>query len=319
MNHYSRYLKNNLLYIILIVLVISLTLTLFIRKEKELTIISRDYPYSIYHSDNYETIDIEILTNSPGDYHFNQEYIISTKLYNHTQELSIDIKDIKISDTAIPMNDSQYYQVIFECAIPFQSNDLSIEMEEVFLEIIYENMETIEISVGEINYLFRDVQTSHIVLSNLSATHEIIDGYNTIGGINIELANTSSDNIMITDIKLLSSSVFFNKERILTTKTCDYQSTVRDCLGVEEYDFKVEAEDIMLNMLLGKNNRLELYIPLLYQDTDFIYQFAIVIEYQINNQTEMFIIDDFPYMKTSIFNSFYEEDCHVYTIKNNDS
>ncbi|AIO19306.1 hypothetical protein KQ51_01430 [Candidatus Izimaplasma bacterium HR1] len=319
MNRYLIGIRNNALYILLIALVTTLTVLLLVREEKELIIISRDYQYSIYHSDNYESIDIEVLTNMPSSYHFNQDYIIDTKFYNNEEELSISIKDITISSNEIMYQDEPFYQIVFAFKLPFVSNDLLIEMEDVNLEIVYENMEKVSISIGELNYLFKEVVPTSITLSNLSATHEEVNGYNTIGGINLELVNNSSYNIMITDFKLLSKSVYINKERVSTNKTCEYQSTTSSCLGIDYYDFYSDYNDTILNILLGKNNSTEFYLPLLYNnDSKFIYEFVIVIEYEINNQIEVMVIDDFPYMRTSIFNTFNEDDFNVYKFSNTD-
>lgn len=309
--------KRNLIYVLIIMLTITLTLLLLIKEETELIIISREYPFSIYHSDNYETIDIELLTNYPNSYHFDSEFIASTKATNTEEELSLSLKDVRKSSHSIYYQDMEFYLVTFSLTVPFTSNDLEIEMENVTLEILYDNNETIEFKIGELNYLFNDSNNSSMTLSNLSATHEDVNGYNTIGGVNIELSNTSMSNIVIKDIKLLSNSVHLNKSAMITGKTCDYISSVRDCLGVDNYDFNQEYNDEILNTLLGKNNSVELYIPLIYENkTDFIYEFAIVIEFQINSEIETLIIDNFPYMKTSVFTTFDEDEFNVYTFTN---
>ena len=317
MNHLFQLMKRNILYILLIMLIISLTLLLLIREEKVLTIITKDYPYSIYHSDNYETIDIELLSSLPDSYHFDSEYIISARFFNIEEEFGANIKEITKSSHEIQYNDQTFYQITFEFTLPFSSNDYLINMEEVYLELIYENMETITLSIGEINYLFKEDQSNDISLSNLSATHEEINGFNTIGGINLELSNSSQHNIMITSIQLLSNSVYINEGAVVSSKTCEYTSSTSDCLGIEYYDFTQEYNDIVLSTLLGKNNTIELYLPLIYEeDAPFIYEFSLLIEYEMNNHKGIFVLDNFPYMKTSIFNNLHKGDFNVYVYSN---
>lgn len=313
MRHVLKWSKNNILYLILLLLIGTLTVLLFVKEEKELIIISRNYPYSIYHTDNYETIDIEILTNLKDSYHFEQSYINSSRLIGKENECSVDIKEIITSNHKVHLQSEDYYQVTFKLLIPFESNDYYLEMEDVNLELIYDNSERISFDIGEISYLFMETYPSYLSLSNLSATHQEVNGYNTIGGINIDLSNNSDTNIVITDIKILSQSVFVNKELIQINKTCEYQSTVKDCIGQDTYNFHQEYQDDVLSLLVGKNNTLELYIPLLYKDrSTFIYEFSIEIEYRINNQNEVLIIDNFPYMKSSIFTTLNEDDFNVY-------
>lgn len=311
--------KTNIMYIILFSLIIGVTILLFIQKEEEVIIISRDYSYSVYHSDKQESINIELLTNQKESYHFNKDYIIDLNLHNETEELSVIVDDIFLGKDFLVYQDDEYYQVILKLSIPFTSNDLLIEMENTYLEITYENRETIDIKIGDVVYLFNEKVDHDITLGNLSATHEIINGYNSIGGINLELANTTNSNIMITDIYLLSNNVRVNKDLISTHKNCEFTLSVSSCLGLESYDFNHEYKNIDLSILLGKNNDIDLYIPLIYLDSaKSIYELGLVITYEINNEVKQLIIDDFPFMKTSLFSDFIEEDFHVYKITNID-
>ena len=131
-----------------------MTLVLLIKEEKELIIISRDYVYSIYHSDDYETIEIELLTNNIEDYHFESDYIVSSTIYNEEQELSVNIISITSNQDTLEFQNEELNQVHIKLKLPFTSNDYLVEIENAFLEIIYDNNESIKISIGEINYLF---------------------------------------------------------------------------------------------------------------------------------------------------------------------
>lgn len=294
-----------------------MTLILFIKEENDLIIISKDYVYSIYHSDNYETIKLELLTNNKEDYHFIKDYIISSTIYNDDQELSVTITNISISNESIDFLNDQFNQVLIELKLPFVSNDYLVEIEDAYLEIVYDNNESIAISIGEINYLFRTNYGRDISLNNLSATHEEYKLVNTVGGVNIELGNLSNSNINITNIDILSNSIHINKDYITEQEACEYTSTVSDCLNTEFNIFNAPVREEQLNILLGKNNSINLYLPLTYSETyRFIYEFVIIIDYEINGIKSQTVIDNFPYMSTSIFSTLSEEDSHVYTIQN---
>ncbi len=304
--------KSNILYVLIIMLTITLTILLLVKEEEEVIVITREYPYSIYHSDNYETIDIEVLTNAPYSYHFDNDYIVSSSLKNEKEQIHTSIKDIKKSTHAVSYLNQDFYVVTIRLQLPFTSTEYLLELEDADLVLLYENQEEVSVLIGDIAYLFNDNQSTGITLSNLSATHEEINGYNTIGGVNIELSNTSDHNIVLKDISLLTNDVTVNNDAVLTNKTCEYTTTVSQCLGRESYDFHEDILQSQLSILVGKNNTLELYLPLLYNNTSFIYEFAIVIEYSINNKVEQLIVDNFPYMKTSIFTTFNEDDFNVY-------
>ena len=313
MNRLFQILKNNAHYLILIVLIIAMTLVLFVREEQELIIISKDYVYSVYHSDNYETIDIELLTNNKDDYHFEKDYVISANIYNEDQELSVSVVNISTYNESISYLDKEFNQVMIELKLPFISNDYLVEIEDAYLEIVYDNNESINISIGEINYLFLENYGRDISLNNLSATHEEYLGVNTVGGVNIELGNLADHNINITNIDILSKSIHINKHYINEQDACEYTATVHECLDTELNIFSAPLGEEELYILLGKNNTTQLYLPLTYSGKyKFIYEFALVIDYEVNGQKLQTIIDDFPYMSTSIFHTFSEDDIHVY-------
>lgn len=314
MNPFIRTLSKNSLYLLLIGLLITLSILLFIKSDNDVKILAKEKIFSIYHSNNLETIEVELLTTNKESFHFIEEYIVSSALFTEDERLSVQVTNIEKTNNTILYNEEVYDQVIITLKLPFVSNDLLIEMEEVSLELIYENEEVLQFKVGEFNYLFLDDYGTDITLGNLSATHEIINGYNTIGGVSIELGNSSDHNIYIKDIRILSNDVHINKTEISEYTSCGFTDRVKDCLQLDYYNFNEVFDDIELNILLGRNNTIDLYLPLLYNsDISYIYEFAIVIEYEVNTIPKQIIIDNFPYMKTSIFNEMNEEDIHVYT------
>ncbi len=306
--------KAKIMYSTVIILVIVLSVLLFVKDEKELVIISSDNIYSIYHSDNYETFTIEVLTNQPQNYYFDNDYLSSASLKNDNQDLSIDITNISQSDNPIYYQEDEFYNLYLTAELSFTSDDLLISMENVFLHLNYMNGEEIVISIGEFNYLFYDEFSSDISLNNLSATHEEVNEINTISGINLELGNLSDSNILITNVQIVSSNVSFNHRYSLVRDECFHTSTVDTCLNVEDYQFNQESNVLETSFILRKNNVINLYLPLTYLNSSkFIYRFSIVVTYEINNEEKTFIIDDFPYMKTSLFSDQLEGDFNVYT------
>ena len=142
----------------------------------------------------------------------------------------------------------------------------------------------------------------------------MINGYNTIGGINLSLSNHSNSNITITDISILSESVRFNTFFLTEREPCDYRATVVDCLALNDYSFTTYNVYETMNSLLSPKNSTSYYIPLSYLDSPFIHRFGIQLTYTIDGEERLYILDDFPFMKTSLFQEEYEDNYHVYTI-----
>jgi|LGVE01.1.fsa_nt_gb hypothetical protein len=309
--------KAKIMYSTVIILVITLSILLYVKDEEELVIISSDSIYSIYHSDVYESFTIEILTNQPQNYYFDNNYLSSASLKNDNQDLSIDITKITHSDNSIYYQEDEFYNLYLTAELSISSDDLLISMDNVFLHLNYMNGEEIVISIGEFNYLFYDSFSSDISLNNLSATHQEVNEINTISGINLELGNLSDSNILITNIGIVSNNVSFNLGYSFIRDECFHTSTVDTCLNVNDYQFNQESNILETNFILRKNNVINLYLPLTYlNNSKFIYRFSIVVTYEINNTEKTFIIDDFPYMKTSLFSDQLEGDFNVYTYTN---
>ena len=309
--------KPRVIYGIMILFIITLTITMFIKEKKDLVIITNDTIYSIYHSDNNEKIAFELLTNQPDNYYFDDTYISSVVIKNNTEEISLELFDIIKGEDEIHYENDEFYHVSITTKMKLVSNDMLISMENVFLEINYENGETVSISIGEFNYLFYEEVNYDISLNNLSANYQEIDDVNTIGGINLHLANVSGSNINITNIQIVSSLVSFNLENILEREECPQTYSTADCLTINEYNFNQNIDIDEIDILLRKDNTIELYLPLLYQEeASFIHRFAFIVTYEINGVEKVFLLDDFPYMRTSIFNDSVKDDFNVYKLPN---
>ncbi len=308
-------LKNKIPHIFLIILITILIFVLLLKEDKELIIISNDSIISVYHSDNLETFTIEILTNQPNRYQFDSDFITTIQLKNSEQELSIDIKEIVKSSESITYKEEEMYLITLIMELPFISNDLLIQMERVFCVLNYDNGSSLEFEIGEFNYLFLETFGKDLSLNNLSATHQTVNGFNTIGGISIELGNLSTNNILIKDIDILSLSTSVNKNLTMIRDECNYMSTVEECLGIDVYSFSYPQNSVLSEILVKKNNNTQIYIPLIYTEKyQFIHEFAIIITYEINDEEKTLVIDDFPYMRTSIFSNMETDQVYEYRI-----
>lgn len=309
--------KTKIMYSTVILLVIAMTVLLLIKDEKDLIILTSDNVISIYHSDDNEKITFELLTNKPQNYYFSNEFLSSANIENSEEVFSLEVSQISVSDVAIPYLEDQFYNVIITCQLEFTSNDYEIKMEDVNLHLNYENSDEIIIRVGEFNYLFSQEFNNDITLNNMSGTYEEIDGVNTIGGINLTLGNVSDNNINITNIEILSNSVSFNSAFALERDECEQTYSVKECLTMNNFDFHSLSTVNEVSFLLRKNNEIALYLPLTYlSETRFIHRFACKITYDINGEERVLILDDFPFMRTSIFNDSVKDDFNVYTIAN---
>jgi hypothetical protein len=309
MNRKSQLLRNAP-YIILFITIISLIVVLNINPEVPLVIISKDTVYSQFHTDELETLQIKLLTNKPTDYHFIKDQVISSKIINEEQNISVNIKEIEVSNLPINYNEVLYYPLTISLKIPVNSTNHLLYLDQAKLSLIYENLNQIEVPLGELNYQFLKENPADLVLGNLSATYEKVEEQQTVGGVFLELHNQTNHNIYIKSIDIVSKQIHLNNQYITIDHICDYLETVVSCLGLSYYHF-FDSPVLQTNTLLRSNNHISLYVPLSYnRDFTFIERFAIAVVYEMNSEEKIWYIDDFPYLNTSPFQSLEEGTYH---------
>ncbi len=301
--------KRNIVYFILAIVIISLSISMLTKDDIETKILTNKQIISTYHTDQTEEVMISLLTTNPNSFYFDKDYITFTSLFNEKQTVSLKLSNIKISYDEYDFQGETYYLVECFFNLPFTGTNTYINMTDVNLAIDYDNGESIELFVGEFNYLFAAFNDDDISLGNLSGTYEYIDEVETIGGINLTLKNIANNNINITNIRILSSDVRANYGETIEREECNYLKTVNECLYKEYNPNNYTSSD--QTFLIRENNSIDLYIPLSYlNNTDYLYRFSIIIEYELNGEAKEYIIDDFPYMSKGIYIEEMEDNYH---------
>jgi hypothetical protein len=285
-------------------------IVLNIKPEVPLVIISKNTVYSQFHTDELETLTVKLLTNKQLDYHFIKEQVISSRINNDEQNISVNIKDIKVSELPIAYNEEQYYTLTITLKIPFEATDHLLHIDHALLSLTYENLDVIEIPLGELNYQFLAENPYDLVLGNLSATYEEVNQQQTVGGVFIEIHNQTNENIYIKSMDIVSDYIHLNNGYITIDQECDYLDTVAHCLGLPYYHF-FDSPVRETNTLLRSNNHISFYVPLSYNRSyAFIERFAIRVVYEMNQEERVWYIDDFPYLSTSPYQSLEEGAFH---------
>ena len=166
--------------------------------------------------------------------------------------------------------------------------------------------ESLELLIGEFNYLFGRENNPFLTLGNLYTTHEEVLGIDTVGSIVLELGNISNKDLSITSVTMLSQSAKVNQayvKPVLDVPNMD--DNVSDILGLT-YTFD-HFEDRRLSIDVRPSNSTTLLLPISYVDTiTHIERFALEIIYTDQYQEYHMIIDDFPFIIRSPFDSQYE-------------
>ena len=128
----------------------------------------------------------------------------------------------------------------------------------------------------------------------------------------------SDENLVITSFDLGSTSVKFNDYYLYEIyNEPDLFDSVDEILLVENYDFYIDTSSYNKSMLLKENQSVMLYIPLIYLgEIEYIHRFFFQVNYLSNEGETILIIDDIPYVSTSIFQTSLEDGYLVYEIPN---
>lgn len=302
--------KIKLIFFILSLVLIVLSISILTTDDIKTKVLSNAQVISIYHTNQREEISISLLTNNPEDFYFDSDYIVFSKLYNDEETLSLRLKKIDYVKEEYIYDKMAYFQVDLHFTLPFTASASSINMDDVSLQLDYDNGDSVTVFIGEFNYLFQDFNDEDLALSNLSASYDYIDGVETVSAFNIGLSNSSEDNINITGVKVISTDVLANYSKSIKGVICPYKDDVASCLTEEEYDPHLYTESSQI-FFLPKRNNIDLFVPLVYMDdAKYLYRAAIVVSYRINGEDKEFIIDDFPFMSKPIYLEEMEDYYH---------
>lgn len=301
------------LLFVLSVVSVFIGILLFQKDPVPLKIITSPNIYSYMKSTDVEPVKLSMLINQLDTYYTEQEYVSNIEVFNDSTTIPLTIKNIYQYPEEIIIENQSYYQVDFYVEIGFQSDDYLISIEDAFLHVTYINQEEFSVNIGEFHYIFNESINTDISLGNYMATVFDYDNKRTVSGISLELNNTSSSNIIIKEIQLLSESVSLNNDySISLQRELDMFESVEDVL-LQEFDTEDSYQMDDSNHVLRVNNSISIYVPINYHgEIKYLHRACIKVVYEIDGETNEMIIDDFPFISTSIFQPEYQNDFILY-------
>lgn len=293
---------------ILSALLIFFSLVMLFDQEESLHLTTSPKIYSIKKTSETEVFHIEVLSNIHDPYYLKKESIVSISLTDDEERIPLVLKELKVTQA-----NSEDYIADFSLQVSFDANDYRIVFDQAYLDITYSNGQELSLYIGEFNYMFETSDTS-LTYQSVYGTYGYVDGKNTVTAIVLELENNADKNILITNIDIFSNSVNIHSQNITEThQTIEPFILVQDILQ-EDYNF-FDIDQDQVSIYMQTKEKKALYCPLLYNgDIRYIHRFVIEVTYIENNQEKTLIIDDFPFMKTSIFATEFEQGYHTYEI-----
>jgi len=299
---------------------IVLSILLYIKEDVSLEIITCPTIHSYFKTSETETFEIEILSNQPQNYRFDKEYISSSVIRSLDESIvvPISITDISWSDSGYIYQGNSYQHVQFSLKIAFDSPDFEIHIPEAYLNLHYSNNEAILIKIGEFHYRFLKMQANDLVVGSMQSTVMKLSEVSTVNGIALELSNNARENIVIQSINIGSNLVTANNFYLTEIETLpDLFDLPGNIIGIPNYDYLDEQLSYQKNYLLRENNMSYLYVPFQYPSSLlWLQRFYLIVTYEVSGETRELIIDDFPYIRTNLFQQGKESEYMHYVFQN---
>lgn len=312
--------KTKIIFGILSFLLVVFISLLFISDNTSFKVITSPKVFSLLKSSDNEDIKIEVLVNKKDTYYFDKDYISTISLNSELDQetVSLSLEEVSYSNTRYKYVNDDFYLLELSFSIAFNSQDYLIEFEKAYLHINYNNEECLTLFIGEFNYRFTSGLNKELGIGNLSSTVREYKGVSTVSGIFIEVYNMTNENLIIKKCKLGSSSIKFNNLYLSEVyNEPNLFDKIEDVLLIEDYDFNGEITSKNKAILLRENQSIMLYVPLNYlKEYDYIHRFFFEIEYETKEGDFALVIDDIPYVSTSIFQSSLEKGYILYEIPN---
>ncbi|MBN2605381.1 MAG: hypothetical protein JXR62_06150 [Bacilli bacterium] len=297
-----------------------LSLLLYIKEDSVFEIISVPSIHSFYKSSETETYNIELLTNNTQDYHFVTDYISSGSIQSldENELIPLQIIEFKTTENTYLYKNTSYQVIELSFKIAFDSPDYEIIIPEAYLHIQYSNNEDILIKIGEFHYRFLSNQPDDLLIGSIQSTVMKLSDVSSVSGLAIEITNNAIENIVIQSINLGTTSVSSNNFYMTQINALpDLFDAPKEVLGISYFDYLDQAIVFQKNFLLQEHTTNYLYIPFQYlSTTNFLHRFYVIITYEVSGETKQIIIDDFPYIRTNLFQTATESEFIRYVFEN---
>ncbi|QWB99328.1 hypothetical protein KHQ88_03970 [Mycoplasmatota bacterium] len=255
-------------------------------KEIEILSIQKDYARMLTED---ETIDIPIYISKEKSFFTSVDNIIDAKILSESDEISIEIKEIKKEEKTVFYLDKEYYIYYFMLDLNsvFTLN-LKLDFKDALLFLKYNNEEELTLDIGHINIMFSDVyHFNHIDYTRLYS----INHMNSIVGIYIELVNKTGETVFINHIDTLNNHMLVNiNDSKIVYEPLDHLKNIDNI--IPGYDNIVTEFPIQKPISFKHNTAF--FMPINYLNQfNYIIRFPLIINYKYNDEIYNYIIDDF--------------------------
>ncbi|MFW5847708.1 MAG: hypothetical protein ACOCVF_02200 [bacterium] len=305
-------------FLIIITTYILITAIIIIVKDKdiinEINILTVKKAYSRIITPE-EVIDIPIFFSEENNFLIDKDNIIDARIKDEHNEVEINIEKIENAYQKTTYENISYFMFYYQIKFnQFAINNLQLNLENSYLEIIYQNETNLQLEIGDLNLLFTSINNhNHIDFTRMYSITNYENNHNVVKAIYLELENLTGNNIYINSISLLNNKLFANTSEIKTVNFLpEYNMNFNSLLP----EFNSIANEFKDNDCFIFKDKQNLIIPINHLNKwQFINRFPLIIDYSYNEENYQYIIDDYLFFSSlnELGNLNYEKSIYNYT------
>jgi len=285
-------------------------------EDSDIEIKTLSQTHTYHHQSTLKTIEIPILINTLETYHLNEEAIESVRIQDDHQVIPIHLVRVEHEYSAF-INQHQWHQLNLVVAPSFETEDANFTLESAKLVINYKNGEQTLFNIGEFNYQFKTTETDHnLLIKAMHNTHENLGFGMTSTGVVLTLENQTNTQTCLIDVSINSA---FIKPSFGSIK--NYTGAIEPFMTSDDiipnYNHLIRNQKSVVPICFNRYESQTLYVPFDYTKETLLYQYPLTLTFRQDGDISQIIIEDFRFIKQSMFEVLNEEVINHYVFERN--
>lgn len=298
--------KNVYKYVGLVVgIIVLLIICLCVTRREELVIANLQKHYSLLYESNLE-LETVIYSSHKKTKYFNSNNIDSIRLISNEESQIVQLSEIRNEETSVLLKDKEFYPVILKIKFSFVPENKCV-LDNAQLEIQYKTNEKLTIKLGNICFL-KTLTNSDFAIKSVSSIVNDLGKIDSLSGVIVDIENISGYDIEIQNIEPISNTLKINYDYIKIGDNFEYSNDtpINDIVGDSFNPYKL-SNKTNINMLIEKNFRKEIVLPIIYTQKELVDSLGFIITYKIEEELKYQIINPYRLFSTTNIDFVYYE------------
>jgi len=263
--------------------------------------------HSYTYTNALKTFTIPVLVNTLDTYYFNKEAITSIKLKNNDEVLPLTLSKVTTGH-----QQEDWIELYLDFNFMHTQEEGTLNFETASIEITYINQEVLTLEIGEFNVFFHDHSNpSNIVIQAIHNTHQDLGFGMTSTGVILRIYNDSNQPLTLHDVSLNTHNIKAGFSHI-TPYDKDIVPYMTSHDIIKDYDHLNKTHRMHPPFLIPAYETATLFIPFDYLTPTILYQYPLFLTFDHNQEEKKIIIDDFTFIKRTLFESINQEGMNHY-------